>query len=197
MSERASNKKVKKCPDNTTTDCVKWVGKDIPCLDICYGDSLTELQNEVAEKLCELVGDVDMSTVVIPACLLSAWNGLEQDKTILNLFNFAFQTACQQQVTINNLPTTNNPIITLDYKCCADSPCFESVTVTISTHLQQIINCICELKTKVTELEATVNSLPTASEFNTLQAQVECIKGGIIAWNIVNTENIIDINSHC
>lgn len=192
MSERASNKKVKKCPDNTTTDCIRWVGKDIPCLDICYGDSLTELQNEVAEKLCELVGDVDMSTVVIPACLLSAWDGLEQDKTILNLFNFAFQIACQQQATINTLPTTNNPIITLDYKCCADSPCFESVTVTISTHLQQIINCICALSSKVAELEAT-----TASEFNTLQAQVNCIKGGIIAWNIVNTENIIDINSHC
>lgn len=173
------------------------MGDDIPCLNICYGDGLTELQNQIATKLCELVGDVDMSTVVIPGCLLSAWNGLEQDKTILNLFNFALQTSYQQQAQLNSLPTTNDPIITLDYKCCVDNPCFESVEVKISTHLQQIINCICELKTKVVELETIVDSLPTASEFNALQTQVNCIQGGIVAWNTINPDNIIDINSHC
>ena len=181
-------------PFKHTSDEIKWVGEPVPCLNVCRGASITTLEKAILDKLCTLVGEVDMSNVTIPSCFVDAW--LNKDKTILLLFEFLLTTACQQAQTIATLPTTNDPVITLDYKCCADNPCFNSVEVKISEHLQQILDCICALNTRVVDLEVYVQTLANLQLFNALNSQINCLKGAILAWNLqpANTDNQINLN---
>ena len=55
-----------RCPDVLSGRCVSYQGAPIPCLKLCTGDSISYIQEQVALKLCELVGLTDMSGIIIP-----------------------------------------------------------------------------------------------------------------------------------
>jgi len=178
-------------PFKHTSDEIKWVGESVECLNVCRGSSITVLEQAILNKLCILVGETNMSSVDIPSCFITAW--INKDKTILSLFEFLLDLACAQQTTIDGLPTTNNPVITLDYKCCEDNPCIQTVAVTVSTHLQQILDCICALNARVVELESQVSTFATQSSVTALSQQIQCLKTSINLWN-QSTDNPITIN---
>ena len=135
------------CPqDVTTTNCVSYQGESIPCLNICRGDSVTYVENAIAVALCKLITETDMSNVVLPPCLIEAWN--TRDKTILEFIKFLLEESCTLQGQIDALNTelaTFQPMVTVDYKCCSDSPCVTVGTVTVTEALQNIINCLCNV----------------------------------------------------
>lgn len=188
-----------RCPNPTTTNCIEWVGDDIPCLDICKGDSLTVLQNAIAEKLCELVALTDASNIVIPECLRIAWG--TQDKEILTFLQFILDNACSLQSQIDSINGTIanfNPLVTVDYKCCSDNPCVTTGTVTLSVALQNIINCLCTQKEEIEALSQTVitNSNLVLSLQQQVQAQQNLTNSLIttlsqISVRLTNTENDI------
>ena len=48
----------------TSSSCVIWQGPDIPCIDLCKGDTITDVIFDLATKLCEIAGDViDLTTL--------------------------------------------------------------------------------------------------------------------------------------
>jgi hypothetical protein len=135
------------CPDVLTSDCVSYQGPEIPCLEICPGMKLTTVQVSIAEKLCELVGETNVSTIVLPTCLVTAFG--TRDKTILEFILFLLEESCNLQSQIDTLETdlsTFEPMVTVDYKCCADSPCVTVGTVTVTEAIQNVLNCLCDLK---------------------------------------------------
>lgn len=189
MSVRQSNKKVKTCPDATTTDCVKYVGQDIECLDVCYGDSLTSVQVAILDKLCELVGETNVSSIILPDCLKEAWT--TNDPTILNFIQFLLDQHCVLQEQVDALPTTNDPIITLKYRCCEDG-CVTDFNLKVSEHLQNIINCICRLNDRVQILENS--DFATKNDVNDVMTAVDCLKGALITWNISHPTDQFDLS---
>jgi hypothetical protein len=38
----------------TTSNCVTWQGPDLCCIDLCNGDSISEVINELAKKICKI-----------------------------------------------------------------------------------------------------------------------------------------------
>lgn len=140
-----------RCPDGgITTDCVQYVGPDIPCLGIQSGCVLTQIECQIATNLCNLIGATNVSTVVIPSCFITAWGST--DPTILNLFNFILEQACLQQTILNNVisgvTTLQNldPIITITYPPCCNSTCNPGTTLTVSKHLENILICLCNIQ---------------------------------------------------
>ena len=41
--------------DNISSNCVVWQGPDIACIDLCSGDTITEVTNKIALKVCDLI----------------------------------------------------------------------------------------------------------------------------------------------
>ena len=187
------------CPDVITSDCVSYQGPEIPCLDICPGMKLTTVQVSIAEKLCELVGETNVSSIVLPSCLVTAW--ATKDKTILEFIQFLLEESCnlQSQIdTLNTELTTFEPMVTVDYKCCADSPCVTVGTETVTEAIQNVLNCLCNLKSNlgfdvcpvpsgrslsciVQEQTNTITDLQTTlalqqAQIATLIRQVTCLK---------------------
>lgn len=169
---RSSYNKVKRCPTTVTTDCVEYVGESIPCLDICKGDFLTDVEFNIATKVCELASLTDTSNIQLPDCFVAAWG--TKDKTILEFLSFLLDQACLQKDSIESIETQLvklDPLVTVDYKCCSDNPCVTIGEVKLSVALQNIISCICSLKEVVGTLPAGKTSV--VGYIQDLEARVE------------------------
>jgi len=184
-------------PIKATTNTVLYVGKAIPCLGICTNTRLTTVQVAIAEKLCEVVGDIDMSTVTIPTCLVDAWGN--EDETILNLFNFLLSQHCALSSQVDNIANGStqienfDPSFIVDYGCCL-TDCITSTNLKLSEHIENIITCLCQTKTDLTllrtDLETKYATLVTTTS---LQGQIDDIKSGINIFNNNNPTNKIPI----
>ncbi len=147
-----------RCPKPTTTDCVEYVGANIPCLGICTGDTLTSVECAIANAICELFKDIDLSdpsfTSQIPACFSQAF--ATGDYSIQNYILTLLIQACEQQNLLQSVisgatPIQGiNPIISISYpSCCTPSGCGSSTNVTFSQHIINVLTCLCNLYTLV------------------------------------------------
>jgi hypothetical protein len=55
---KAINRPEKQGCTPTSSKCVIWNGPDIPCIDLCQGDSIDEVVYKLAEQLCHLTTNV-------------------------------------------------------------------------------------------------------------------------------------------
>lgn len=182
-----------RCPEVVSTNCVTYQGADIPCLGICKGSNLSVVEMAIANRLCELSDLTDATTITVPACIIAAWNAGQEDKTILNLLQFALDQICVLQAEITVLQTPVEPKVTLDYACCSTNSCVTTGKVTLSVALQNIINCICEIKSEVSTLKSTVKSLQ--KEVIVLNAQINDPTNGIGALKNQLATQQIDIST--
>lgn len=190
MAEKYSNQKVRRCISSTTTSCIEWSGGDIPCLGICDGDTLTELETAIANKVCELVELTDMTEVVIPCELEVAFG--TRDQTILNYINYILEIACAQKAAIDVLPTTNDPVVILNYCCCNDGQgCDNSVELSLSEHIQKVLNCLCELRSEFDAFKIEVeNTYATIEQINETNSRIDCLRTALVQFNIANSATV-------
>jgi len=151
-----------RCDPKQSTDCVVWVGDEIPCLGVCKYDTLTELQTKVAQKVCDLIKATDATSLTIPTCFAVAF--ASRDKTVLNFLQTLLDTACTQASQIADLQDqleNIDPFVTLDYKCCSGNPCVNDATVHVSEAIQNVINCLCTQSNRITDLQNEIATLDT------------------------------------
>lgn len=147
-------------PVKATTNEIIYVGKEVSCIDICTNSRLTTVQEKILDKICELVGATDATVINVPECLKDAWD--TQDETILNFIQFLLDQHCVLKEYTDTLPTTSDPIVTLTYCCCNDNNgCNTEVTLSLSAHIQKVLDCLCALKTQVDELQTDFTALST------------------------------------
>lgn len=48
-----------------SSNCVIWQGPDIPCINLCHGDSVSDVVAKLAEELCTIVDQLDISILDI------------------------------------------------------------------------------------------------------------------------------------
>lgn len=77
-----------------SSNCVIWQGPDIPCIDLCKGDSISDVTFKVATELCTLVTQLDIQYFDVscfpPIC--------PKPENIHDLIQFILDTLCSQQV---------------------------------------------------------------------------------------------------
>lgn len=145
-----------RCKPLVSTECVIYKGKNIPCLNVCKGEKLSSVEVKILDKICELVGDVDMSSVVLPTCLVTAWG--TKDKSVFNFIQFVLDQFC-----LLNSTEIIEPQIDIDYMCLSNNPCINTqVVVTVPKAIQDIIIYLCDLSDKVNIIEnSTIPNLDT------------------------------------
>ena len=187
-----------RCPDPTTTDCIQWVGNPVPCLNVCTGDNLTTLQCQILNTLCSLVGTTDMTTIVLPSCFTNAWGTTNPD--ILNFLQFILDQSCLQQQSIDDIISgaiqiqNLNPILTISYpQCCQPGACNSGTTVTISQHLTNILNCLCNIYTLLGTLPTQFSTFGCA--IGTLNQNITNLYNGISGQNSVIQQIVTILNS--
>lgn len=179
-------------PFKHTTSEILWVGGDIECLGICNGIRLTELETTIANKVCELQTSIDASNIILPECLIIAWQ--TKDKTVLEFIKFLLDSYCEQQTINAELETqinNVNPVFTLSYCCCNDEDgCDTQVELTLTSHLQKILNCICEQANKITELTQQLSNYVTSEQLAQVNGRIDCLRQALIQFNIANSATV-------
>ena len=169
-----------------SSDTVSYQGLPIPCLNICTGDSLTGVEATLANTICQLLEEVDMTEIVIPDCLVQLWQS--RNPTILTLLQFVLNNACKQQAEIDSLQTditTIDPLITVDYKCSGSNPCVTVGEVKLSIVLQNIVNCICDINSQLADFTDQITVLTEG--LNSVNTQIADIQQFVIAQTSFNT----------
>ncbi len=170
-----------RCQPAISSNCVFYQGQALECTDtfkICKGDNLTDVQITIFNKLCEVLGDIDVSHIEIPSCLTQAWDS--SDLNIFNLFTLLLQEHCTLQTEIDNINTSLtdlNPQVSVCLSCCEESGCVSSAKIYLSEALNKIVACICGLKATVGQLESDLGNLK--SSYNTLVTQVGVLQSSV------------------
>lgn len=204
-----SNTTYSRCNPPVSTNCVFYKGDPKTCehdpgFSICKEDNLSNVQGEIFDRICQLIGDTSVKKVIIPDCLKPAWNN--NDLTILNLFNFTLSQQCLLKETLDGITSTQeelNPFVTILPICsCKCTTC--TVKIRLTDALNDIIKCLCDAKTKITSLENTVAILET--DLNDIKSTYDVFKKFIstftctqasVACRLNNIEENLGISNTC
>lgn len=132
-----------------TDKCVKYTGPDIACLDICTGDSIYELEAEIAEKLCAAIDGtgIDLSDVEVTCEFLTEILG-NDDQTLVNMLKMLITASCTLKELIDEINAQLDEVYTFDTEC---------LTGTLDTRdniIQAIITKLCLDSTRIAAIEA-------------------------------------------
>ena len=156
-----------RCNPPVSTNCVFYQGENLTCphdesFAICKGQNMSAVQEEIFNRICQLIGDTDVTEVNIPDCLKDAWDN--DDLTILNLFNFILDQQCVLKNSIDAVGTeglTLDSLITIYNPCPTNCQCEDIPTVTIKLKdaLNDMITCLCNARAEIKDLQNNLEIL--------------------------------------
>lgn len=139
------------CGDRATTDrCIKYTGDDIDFLGICNGDSLSQFEAAVVEKLQSLADGtgVDLSDVTISCDFINdILNG--EDKNLANIIQALVTGECALKELVDSINEVINASISIDAPCLSlpTDPTRDDILEAVATKL-------CSVNTRVSNIEA-------------------------------------------
>lgn len=138
------------------SNCVVWTGPNIPCINLCKGDTVSDVVFKLATELCTVldilnVENYDLSCLNITACGPS---------TFTELIQYLIERIC----TLNGVNTTDTRTTESGCPDCVVSvaTCLQTngqTTMNLVDYVQLIANKICTLITQITEIQNQIESL--------------------------------------
>jgi hypothetical protein len=154
-----------------SSNCVIWQGPDIECINLCNGDSISDVVYRLALEVCAFQGSVGLSGVDL-SCLIQVCNNtpaVPATITIPIALNLLASRVCCLNDLIDNLPTpgTSNYVEpTLNLATClryTDPATGQLVTSLIENQYVTLLgNKLCDLTAIVTTHTTAIANLNTA-----------------------------------
>lgn len=148
-----------------SSDTIVWEGPNIPCIELCTGDRVSNVIVKIAEKLCTLVDNVDELKDLDYSCIIESldYTGpltkpenfslkllfqllLDNDCKLQDLINSALKSSSSSNINIQGLKLNciTNEILNL----CGQIP----ETLEVVKVLQAIINILCGVVDSVADI---------------------------------------------
>ncbi len=130
-----------------SSNCVIWQGPDIPCIDLCHGDSVTDVVFKLATELCAILDTLDIKTYDLtcfqPIC--------PNPENFHDLIQFLITKICELQCCCDGTKPIESPCP--DACIVTVAPCFYFVnqvgdtisTMTLQEYVTAIGNKLCSL----------------------------------------------------
>lgn len=139
----------------TSSNCVIWQGPDIPCIEICNGDSISDVVAALATELCTIldqtnVNNYDLSCLGITAC---------GPKNFQALIQLLIDKICELQgITPGKIDSASG---------CPDcvvtvAPCFQTGNVTtmqLLDYVQMIAERVCSLIDQISVINTQITDI--------------------------------------
>lgn len=77
-----------------SSNCVIWQGPNLPCINLCTGDSVSDVIYRVADELCKIKDNFDLTDVDLECILTVCQATPEPAKTIGNILNLIINKVC-------------------------------------------------------------------------------------------------------
>lgn len=163
------------CP-KISTSCVIWQGPDIPCINLCAGDSIDEVVFKLATLLCDVTENVLDVTTLEFSCFIQS--GVEDPQTLLQLLQLIINKTCTLESIVGN-----GAVIPVDNSKVGDPymplpPCLYFtndkgdlvVSLPVSEYVVYLASIICTIILDINSINSNISIL--TSNVNNLQVQV-------------------------
>lgn len=194
MNASKSSAKSENCSP-ISSNCVIWQGPDLPCINLCKGDTVSDVVYKLATEICTLKTNIGLTDLDLTCLVQVCQTTPEPSKTLANILELLINKVCCLSDIVSNLPAPGNNYQepTLNLPACLQIPdgtggyitqlvhsqytlriatVLCSINTTVNTHTNQIADLI----TRVTDLEnpATVVNQISSCLLGTL-ADVETV----------------------
>jgi hypothetical protein len=138
-----------------SSNCVVWQGPTLTCIDLCTGDSISDVVAKLATELCTLldqtnVSDYDLTCLGITAC---------GPKDFQALIQLLINKICE----LEGIPTDGTRTETTCPDCIITvKPCFVQngqTTMQLIDYIQMIAQKVCDLITEIGDLQTQIDNL--------------------------------------
>jgi len=172
--------------NNISSNCVIWQGPDIACIELCTGDTISEVTKKIGDKVCKIITDGVSANPSLTGLDLSCLNIQGTTPTTLVPVLQAMVT----QICANSIsslgPSTPLPMMTLPaclkYNDASGNPVTE---LRLDAFALLIANQVCTNLASITTINTTLTSLDT--RIDVLEACVLPCSGAITEVQIVPT----------
>jgi len=174
MKPYRSNTEKESCSP-VSSNCVIWQGPDLICLNLCKGDSVSDVVYKIAMEICDLKNNIGLTDLDLTCLVQVCSTTPEPTKTLTHILELLISKVCCISDIINNLPPpgTNytEPTLSLAPFCteltgggAITSLIHHELTLRIATVLCSTIGQVNTNSTDIVNLKSRVYSLehPTA-----------------------------------
>jgi hypothetical protein len=145
----------------TSSNCVIWGGPDLPCINLCKGDNITDVVAKLATELCTI-----LDTLKITAYDLSCFSLANcSPQNFTDLINFLIVKICELE---NATPSNGGGGVTPPSGGCPTdcfvevAPCFivgVTTTMNLTNYVTTIGTRICDLVDAIALQQLAINGL--------------------------------------
>jgi len=137
-----------------SSNCVIWQGPNISCINLCTGDSVSDVVSKLATELCTLLAETNVSNYDL-TCLGITACGPQNFQALIQLL---IDKICELQ----GIPATE-----VKANGCPDclvsvAPCFVEngqTTMQLLDYVQMIANKICDLIAQIADIQTQIDNL--------------------------------------
>jgi len=172
--------------DNISSNCVIWQGPDIACIDLCSGDTISEVTKKIGDKVCQIITDGVTANPSLTGLDLSCLNIQGQTPTTLVPVLQAMVTQICANASSSGGTTTTLPMMVLpaclQYNDASGNPVTE---LRLDAFATLIANQVCTNLASINTINTTLTSLDT--RIDVLEACVLPCSGGVVETQIIPT----------
>jgi hypothetical protein len=138
-----------------SSNCVVWQGPTLDCINLCTGDTISDVVAKMATELCTLldqtnVTNYDLSCLGITAC---------GPKDFQALIQLLIEKICE----LEGIPTDTTRVDSACPDCVVTvKPCFvqnNQTTMQLVDYVQMIAQKVCDLIDQIGDLQSQINNL--------------------------------------
>ena len=153
----------------TAADLIVWTGPDIPCLELCSGDTIQKVIYDLAIILCDISENVLDVTKLNFKCMLE--DGACPPDTLLEALQLMINSHCNLEFPSEGGPAGTLPIVNLPV--CLHYKNTDGDTITslrLDLYAKFLADTICKIIIDVKSLKSVVTNLTT--QINSLNATI-------------------------
>ena len=182
-----------------SSNCVIWQGPDLPCLNLCKGDTVSDVVYKVAVEVCNLKDSIGITDVDITSLLQICSTTPKPAQTLANILELLITKVYCLSEFVNTLPRTQN---TYTEPTLALATCFQTsggpTSLLHSQYTLKIATLLCSVYTtvqlhsgQISQLQADVIKLQ--NPVVTVPTYSSCLLGGTqtIPAILVNLESTV------
>ena len=172
--------------DNISSNCVIWQGPDIACINLCSGDSVSEVVSKLATEVCTLITSGVTANPNLTGLDLSCLNipGTTPTQIVPVLQAMVVQICANTNSKVQ--PAAALPIMTLpvclQYNDASGNPVTQ---LPLDQFATRIANQVCLNLTAIGIIQTTLTSYNT--RLNTLEACVLPCSGAVVEAQVIPT----------
>lgn len=154
-----------------SSNCIIWQGPDIECIDLCKGDSISDVTAKLATELCTVLEQLDITTLDL-TCFNPICPSLENFQELIQFLIDRICTCCT--------PSDDTGVSAgCPEDCIIDiAPCFyyqnpqgDTITqMTIADYAKAMGTKICDLVSQISSINLSISSLQ--SQLSTLNTKI-------------------------